>query len=52
VAISAKEILHFGKSGLGFLDILFLIFSAKERGHTCERREKRETGRTCGGVVQ
>jgi hypothetical protein len=35
--ISASEILHFDKSGLGFLDILFLV---KEEGHTCERREK------------
>jgi hypothetical protein len=33
--ISAKEILHFGKFGLGFLDILFSDFLLRKDNHTC-----------------
>jgi hypothetical protein len=39
----SKEILHFDKSGLGFLDFLF-CFSAKERGAHVRAAEE---GRTC-----
>jgi hypothetical protein len=39
VAISTKDFLHFGKSGLGFLDILFSDFLMEEEDHTCEERE-------------
>jgi hypothetical protein len=45
VAISAKQIPHFGKSDLGFLDILFLFFSQGEEAthvssHVSEEEEK------------
>jgi hypothetical protein len=33
--ISAKEILHFGKSGLGFLDILFSDFLLRKDSRMC-----------------
>jgi hypothetical protein len=57
----SKEILHFGKSGLGFLDILSLQFFSLggqctwEDNRTCDRRKREKvarvvrtrTGRTC-----
>jgi hypothetical protein len=33
--ISAKEILHFDKSGLGFLDILFSDFLLRKDNRMC-----------------
>jgi hypothetical protein len=36
VAISAKEILHFGKYGLRFLFFLFSDILSRERGRGCE----------------
>jgi hypothetical protein len=51
--ISARVILHFGKSGLGFLDILSLQFFSLEGqlhvGREAARvnRRRREKGRTC-----
>jgi hypothetical protein len=44
--ILEKEILHFGKSGLGFLDILSLFFSQEEEATRV--RGRGETGCTCG----
>jgi hypothetical protein len=53
VAISAKEILHFGKFDLGFLDILSLFFPAKkEAAHVrLHVGGRAETGPMCE-VVQ
>jgi hypothetical protein len=44
VANFSKEILHFGKSGLGFL-VFLSHFSAKER--EAARVRERRRGRTC-----
>jgi hypothetical protein len=40
--ISAKEILHFGKSGLGFLDILFLFFQPRREATRVRGRGEKE----------
>jgi hypothetical protein len=54
LVISTREILHFGKSGLGFLDILSLQFFNLEgqlhmEGEVARvNRRRREKGRTCG----
>jgi hypothetical protein len=50
--ISARVILHFGKSGLGILDILSLqFFSLKGQLHmgreVARVNKRREKGRTC-----
>jgi hypothetical protein len=53
LVISAREILHFGKSGLGFLGHSFFCFQPRRKAtHMCERRENnarvREGTHTCG----